>query len=56
MFLEYSVFNSIGTRSIIFVGISIIFSALRNTLARILTLAVSLGQGITALTIQKHHA
>lgn len=43
MFLEYSVFNTLGTRYFLFVAISIVFSALRNTLARVLTLTVSLG-------------
>jgi hypothetical protein len=56
MFLEYSIFNTIGKRYFIFVAMSILFSALRNSLARILTVAVSLGLGITTHTISKYYA
>ncbi len=55
MFLEYSIFNTIGKRYFLFVAISIVFSALRNTLARVLTLAVSLGLSITVQNIEKYH-
>lgn len=47
MFIEYSIYNSVGVRYIFFVGASIFLSVLRNTLARVLTLIVGMGLGIT---------
>ena len=46
-FLQYAVFNSKGRRSILLLIMFILLNVLRNTSARVLTLLVSLGYGIT---------
>lgn len=55
MYIEFDLYNSNGTRSKIFLFINITLSACRNTLARVLTLMVALGLGITVQNISKYY-
>lgn len=47
MWVEWLIYNYNGERFIIFLVFNVILSVTRNTLARIMTLLVSLGYGIT---------
>jgi len=55
MYFEYNFLNNRGYRNTFFLVMNILFSASRNTLARVLLLAVSLGQGITTPSISRYH-
>ena len=54
MYIEFDLYNEEGLRNKIFVGINIVLSACRNTMARVLTLLVALGYGITAQNVSKY--
>jgi hypothetical protein len=45
--IEYTIMNKYGTLLFSFIFISLLFSVMRNTFGRVLTLLVSLGTGIT---------
>jgi len=56
MYIEYDIYNDTGRRSVVFVVFNIFLSVIRNTSARVLTLLVALGYGITKPTVEKYYS
>ena len=53
-FVEYDAYNQSGKRLLAFVIFNVLFSALRNTLARLIILLLSLGYGTVMNTLSRY--
>ena len=53
-FLEYDIYNSSGHRLVSFTIFNILFSAFRNSLARLIALLISLGYGIVMNVLTRY--
>ena len=54
MYVEFDFYNKWGTRWIGFIIVNITISAIKSTLARVISLMVSLGYGILVPSLQKY--
>ena len=53
-FLEYDMYNNTGHRNVSFLVFNVIFSACRNSLARLIALLISLGYGIVMNVLTRY--